>query len=219
MKKYIAMLSTGLAVAFLMNASVQANATELLANAGFESAIEQDTSPDTTWGGFTGYGVFPLLDTTAPNSGASHLALTMGGVDGSFQGVQQAENGIIEGEDYTFSIMARTADETDFGLNAEFRIEWLDAMGAFVGGQFDNNVGIGGSVNDTYQTFSQTHTAPAGATTLRAVIAVQTFGAPGTNGSLFIDDASLTGPKAIPEPTAAGLVALAMTGVVARRRR
>ena len=215
MKKFISM-SACFAVAMLLASEAQANNTELLANTSFESALEEDTSPTTTWGGFSGYGIFPTLDTTAPLSGASHLALTMGGVGGSFQGVQQAENGIITGEDYTFSFSARTADMTDFGLNAEFRIEWLDSMGGFVGGQFDNNAAI--VADDTYSVYSQTHSAPAGATQARVVIAVQTFGSPGTNGTLYIDDASLTGPKAIPEP-AAGLVALALVGFVARRRR
>ena len=51
-------------------------------------------------------------------------------------------------------------------------------------------------MTDTYSQFTQTNTAPAGATSLRAVIAVQSFGAgvdASNTGALFIDDTSIMG--------------------------
>ena len=91
MKKFISALTAGLVAACLMPSMVLADTTELLSNTSFEDPIEQDSSPTTNWGGFTGFGVFPTLETTAPNSGASHLALTNtdldgNGIGGTFQG-------------------------------------------------------------------------------------------------------------------------------------
>ena len=106
------------------------------------------------------------------------------------------------------------------GINAEFRIEYLDSADNFIGGQFVNNVDISSSLTDSYQLFSQNSVAPVGATRLTAVVAVQSIGTgDGSNdntGAIDVDNFSVT---IVPEPTSLGLLGLAVTGLVIRRRR
>ncbi len=199
--------------------SLNVSAQELIENGGFESPLlAPNLSVEGNFSGFAGGGVAePILDATAPNSGASHLSIVFNGEDNSFAGVQQVVDNIVQGATYTFDIAARTVGT--FGLNAEFRIEYLDAAGNFVGDQFATNQDITTGLSDTYANFSNVSTAPTGATSLRAVFAAQSFGAGNNIGTVFADDFSLTGPVAVPEPSSLCLLSVAMVGLASRRRR
>ena len=169
---------------------------ELVANPSFEDPIgaSGDQTPG-QWNPFdNGGNTSAFTDTTAPLTGATHGVASIVGDDNSFAGFVQQVDNIIAGEDYTFAFNARSDGPNLGGIDAEFRIEFLDVNGTFVEDQFTNNAPV--VVTDTYSQFTQTHTAPADATSLRAVIAVQSFGAgvdASNTGALFIDDTSIMG--------------------------
>lgn len=203
----------------MLAVSPAVNADELLSNGGFESAIE---GPNTGVAGNWNWFVLGAdttssasIETIAPLSGVSHLDLIMAGTDNSFVGVQQSHVGVAEGTDYTFSFNART-DGNALGIGAEFRIEWLDTDGNFVGDQFANNEVITGSLTDSYQLFTQTRVAPTDAAEVRVVFALQSFGGGDNTGRVYLDDASLIG---VPEPSSAIVLAMGVVGLVTRRRR
>ena len=129
-------------------------------------------------------------------TGTTHGVAFIGGDDNSFAGFAQQVDNIIPGEPYTFSLNARSLGVNLEGIDAEFRIEYIDINGNFAENQFTNNTPL--VVTDTYASFTQTNIAPPGAVALRAVIAVQSFGggADDSNsniGALFIDDTSIMG--------------------------
>ena len=171
---------------------------ELVSNPSFEDPIGAtgDQTPG-QWNPFdNGGNTSGFADTTAPLTGSTHGVASILGDENSFAGFQQQVDNIVPGEDYTFSFSARSEGADLEGIDAEFRIEFLDLNGGFAEDQFTNNAGV--APGNTYTSFTQTHTAPANAVSLRAVIAVQSFGggADGTNsntGALFIDDTSIIG--------------------------
>ena len=210
-----------LAAAFAISMLATAAQAEiaLIENGDFESALEApELNPVGNWSAFTGGPAFPDLDTVNPLGGASHLSIIIDGQDNSFAGVQQTEENIVGGADYTFTINAIAVGE--LGANTEFRLEWFNSVGGFAADPFSTNTDITAGLTTTeYNEFSFTATAPADAVSLRAVIASQSFTDGDNFSTVFIDNASVFGPTAIPEPTSAGLVALCITGLVARRRR
>ena len=169
---------------------------ELATNLGFEDPIgaDEDTASD-QWNPFAGGGAaFAAVGMIDPLEGSNHAIISILGDNDAFAGVQYQIDNITPLEDYTVSFSARSEGVDLAGVDAEFRIEFLDANGGFVGGQFDNNEPI--VATDTYAPFTQTQTAPFAAVSLRAVIAVQSFGAgldASDTGALFVDDASIQG--------------------------
>ena len=201
------------AIAVALFAATQAAANQL-ANAGFESPIAAGGNVDGNWNSFSGNAsATSVLSTVAPHSGLQHLDSTIAGVDNSFTGVFQWVRGISVGTTYDFSIWARRAGL--LGMGAEFRIEYTDAGGAFVDGQFAHNIDITGSLTEQYQLFNNSSVAPVGAVDLKVVFAAQTFGAGDNVGTVYVDDASLV----VPEPAAISLLGLGGLALVGIRRR
>lgn len=194
----------------------------LLNNAGFESALGFDFSNPTNWNGFFGGPGGTILqafnDTGAtPHSGAQALVTTIRGVDGvtnghnAFTGHVQIVMGLQAGNEYELAVWARSNPAINNG--AEFRIEWQNDSGVELGRL---NVEIQSQLTADYQRFALTSIAPTGATRAAVVFAVQSFLNDGANADTSVawDDASLS---VVPAPASLGV--LAMSGLVALRRR
>ena len=204
---------------------------QLLSNTDFETAFDGNLIGN--WGTFEGDASganpppTPALSTVFALSGAQSVNLAITGQNDAFAGVQQdVTTGFSVGDQLELSINALLDGVS--GTGAEFRVEFLDAAGAFIGGQFDFNNDIsGGLVDQEFTSFTNTNspiTVPTGTVTVRTVLAVQSFGggADGDtdNSSVFFDDVTLTNLSvAVPEPASLSLVALGLVGLVARRRR
>lgn len=211
----------------LLTAAPAALAANLIDNGSFESQIDYSgLDGDNNWVAFFGGGSMGTTSTVdaafsdpiMPSDGSHHLSIINGGAQDGFSGVTQ--NFVATpGVPHVFEFDAKQNGPT-FNIASEFRIEWRDAAGDFIGGQFDLNTGLPG-LSESYETYSLEAIAPAGAATGSAVIAIQTFiPAPGDDpanffGQLYVDAASVT---AIPEPASALLVMLGLASATARRR-
>ena len=210
------------AIALVSNVQGQ----NLLGNSSFESPLLPLAAPSVNgnFAPFTGSSggpipVDPVPTTTNPLTGAQSLEIAFAGEGAAFSGVQQSVFGLAAGTPVTLTVNA-VSDGGNLGVNAEFRIEYLDAVGGFLGGgQFANNDDFTNSLSNTFTTFTQTSLVPAGTFETRAVLAGQSFGG-GVEGStddigtVFFDDINL-----VPEPSALGMLALGIAGVASRRRR
>lgn len=179
----------------LVCCSGSAFAQSPVGNGGFETDIIYDAAPVLgNWAAFFGGPPSSVLDAsrnqTAPNSGSFALHMQVSGDGNAFCGVQQPISGIQPGVSYTMRIRARRAGNVNNGV--EYRIEWKDANGAFIGDQFGLNTPIAAQLTDTYQTFSLPATAPAGAAAANLVMAVQSFTfnpvTPVFDTQVFVDD-------------------------------
>jgi len=166
-------------------------------NPGFESTLVYDTAPAPgNWTGFFGGPATSVLaaeqSTVAPRTGQYALHLKVFGPDGmAFCGMQQPVNSIVAGVTYSMSIWARTAGNINNPV--EYRIEWKDASGAFVGNEFALTTNIGPQLTATYQQFTLTAVAPATAVTANLVVDLQDFDFnsplnPMFDTEVFIDD-------------------------------
>lgn len=185
----------------------------LFANAGFEDPITQDGPPFVgSWEAFSGGGSAAAFNGTAsPLSGAQHAEIQILGDDNNFAGMFQ-DVVVTAGEEYTFSgFHATPSNPLDVGI--EYRIEWRDSV---------NDVEISRTPNatmapsgSTYEMFSLSATAPAGANLARVVYAIQTFAGDGptNSGVIYLDDVSF-----IPAPGSLAILAGAGLGVMRRRR-
>ncbi|MEM7754071.1 MAG: hypothetical protein AAF297_00370 [Planctomycetota bacterium] len=213
-------MKTAAFVALAVAGSV-ASGQNLLSNGSFESALNYDGNAVGNWNAFFGGADFQqaeivdplggLLPTAAPD-GVSVLQVITAGTANTFVGVVQ-NVAASEGLEYEFEFLARSIDP--MGAFSEFRIEWLDAGGAFIGGQFDLNNGITDDLTGDFESFSLSAVAPTGAASLNVVIASATFGSPGNTSAIQIDSASLT---VVPTPGAAAVLGLAGLAAVRRRR-
>ena len=144
------------AVAAAISCTSQANAqdVELATNLGFEDPVGAvgDMTPD-QWNPFVGTGAVGAgTGTTAPLNGATHGELTIDGAGGSFAGFQYQIDNITGGGEYTFSFNTRSSGADLGGVQGEFRFEFLDASGAFIGNQFALNIEL--FPTDTYELVS-----------------------------------------------------------------
>lgn len=198
-------------------AGVCASASAQIGNGGFEEGILYD-QPLTVgnWLAFFGPAGVQTVGVTnaAPHSGAQHLHTSLSGAPNSFNGVVQPIDGIVTGQEYTLSLWARAGGLVQNG--AEFRIEWINAAGGFVGDQFALNTPIQELLTDDYQQFSLTATAPAEAVRANVVFAIQTFlnDGVGFDTSVYWDDVSF-----VPAPGAMAFAGLAGFTALRRRRR
>lgn len=164
-------------------------------NAGFEADVMYDVAPAVgNWTAFFGGPPTSVLaairDTTAPRTDASALLVRVANEGNSFAGVQQPVNGLQPGVSYTMKLWARRATAVNNGV--EFRFEWKDANGAFIGNQFGLNTPIQTLLTDTYQQFTVSAVAPAGTAGANLAIAVQSFTfdplTPVFNTDVYFDD-------------------------------
>ena len=215
-------LTAGLAAVAMLVAASTAQA-DLLLNGSFETPVDTGAASPGNWYTFASAGAAGAGNSTLnPLTGSMNGQTNIANDPDQFTGMQQLINGITPGEEYTFDIFALATDsngmaQMDATVNAEFRIEWtIDGMSQGAG----NNVAIGGSLTDTYQQFSTTLVAPDGVNGLLAVFAVQSFGGlENPDGGVAWDDASVTGPSAVPEPGSLALFGLSALGLISRRRR
>lgn len=212
MKKHL--VTCGLA-ALLSFVGLSAQATNQLTDPGFEDPLLYtfDGPPFVGfWEGFSAGGAASSgHDTTFPLNGTGHSTLSILGDDNSFTGVFQ-DIPVLAGGQVDGSIWHASPDSA-LGVGSEFRIEFHDAGGEIARVTNDGNVPTA-----TYSQISVGGVAPAGTVSARLVYAIQTFGGepfPTNTGTVYLDDASLTG---IPEPTAA-IMALLGLAPLARRRR
>jgi hypothetical protein len=193
-----------LASAALACSSGAAMAQSPVGNPGFDAAFLGQAPPTIgNWASFLGGP--PVLKaevdaaacgcTIVPRTGASALTLIAQGGSDSFVGVQQPVPGISPGVSYTMTFWARSAGPINNAV--EFRIEWQDVNGNAIGNQFALTTRIDSSMTATYQQFSLTADAPAGAARANLVFDLQTFAGafnpvtPVFDTSVFIDDVEL----------------------------
>lgn len=185
-------------------------------NAGFEDPIlyDQPMTPTGNWTAFFGPGgtQFVAVVGDHPHSGAQNLSTSLSGFANGFNGVVQRVNGTVTpGVAYEFSFFARaTGPVLDA---AEYRIQWLNAAGGYIGDQFALTQQIGNLLTDEYQPFSYTGIAPPEAMFAELVFAVQSFGGGGLDTNVAWDDVSF-----VPPPGSGVLLCLAGVGMLRRRR-
>ena len=205
-------------VSILLSAGICCtNAVAQVGNAGFEEGILYDVPPAVgNWLAFFGpAGTQNVgVTNTAPHAGAQHLPTSLSGAPNSFNGVVQPVDGIVTGREYTLTLWARAGGLVQNG--AEFRIEWINAAGGFVGDQFALNTPIQDMLTDEYQQFALSAVAPPEAVRANIVFAIQTFlnDGVGFDTSVYWDDVSF-----VPAPGAAAIAGIAAAAAFRRRRR
>ena len=199
------------ALAALAGTASAGMAPNLLGNAGFEVAEPADAPTAGNWARFFGGAEFQQVQRVdQPFEGAFSLQIGTFNTANTFAGVTQEV--AVQGDlDTTFSFMARSV--VDNGALFEYRIEWKDAGGGFIGNQFGLTQLL--NLGTDWEMFSLTAAAPTNAASAVAVIATQTFGGSAPHeGFAQFDNASLT---QVPAP--AGVAVLGLAGFAARRRR
>jgi hypothetical protein len=196
-----------------------AGAQNLLSNAGFEAAVNYDGNSSGNWAAFFGGAEFQMVESIVPVfelppiDGTNVLQIGTFNTPDTFAGVVQ-QVGVEAGMEYEFSIFAREIVQN--GINAEFRIEWVDAGGVVIGDQFALNTPIQDLLTGDFQAFSVSAEAPTGAVAANAVIAIATFGtAAPFEGFIQIDGTSFT---KVPAPASLALLGMGAMASVRRRR-
>jgi len=202
-------ICTTLAAAVVACLGSAAIAQTEVGNPGFEGAIQYDVPPALgSWTAFFGGPPTSVLAAAAsldaPRTGSAALLVSVSGDGNAFAGVQQPIGAIQPGVSYTLSLWARRAGNVNNGV--EYRIEWKDAVGGFIGNQFGLNTPIQDSLTDEYQQFTLTAVAPDGAVSCNLVIAVQSFlfnpVIPVFDTAVYLDDVEFTGEGGAPNPGA-----------------
>ncbi len=189
-----------------------ASAQNLLVDPSFEGTLTFDGPPFVgTWEGFNNGGPNTSAFTTnMPRTGNQSLELNLGdpnGFAGAFQDVLAAA-----GTTATFSVWHKDVLGTN-GAGIEMRMEFRDSVGNTEISRTGNMTPA--SLGSEYEQFGFSAVVPAGADTIRAVYAIQSFGAAPPQ-KVFVDDASVT---VIPEPASFALLGLASVALLSSRRR
>ena len=186
----------------------------LLVNPSFEAPITFDGAPFVgSWEGFNGGGASAFNTTAMPHTGTNSLGLTISSTPNTFAGAFQDVVGLSAGTPVNVSGWnASTSDP--LSLVVEVRIEWRNSVS-------NTEITRTGNLNPiptaTYTQFGFNANVPAGADTARVVYAIQSFTtAPLGNGTVYMDDISLT---IVPEPGSITLLGLGGLALVTMRRR
>lgn len=204
----------------------QAQAANLLNNAGFEDPLGFDFADTSNWNGFFGGPAGTFLegfnDTGAPPfAGAQALELTIEAGDdmgmpvngtNAFVGHAQSVTGVSAGDPLVLSVWARN-NGSGLTADTEVRMEFLGTGGEISRTQ-ENLTSV---LTDEYEQYTVEAVVPDGTTSVNVVIALASFNqdVPHSHSVLF-DNASLT---VIPEPTTFGLLGVAGAALLSARRR
>ena len=204
----------GLVALMLVAAGSAKASANLLANPGFENPVlgGGDTFGAVGWTVFGG-GTYTIK--TSPHAGDNAFK-TFGVTSGAYQEFATTPGQSWQGGAW---ILNPSFDAMSGAQIAAVNIEWRDASSNLI--SFTSSPGglsassPQGSTAADYKYAAVSGVAPAGAATARFVLLTGAFGAPG-GGAPFFDDATFA---AVPEPATAVLGAVAMTALVALRRR
>jgi hypothetical protein len=181
-------------------------------NPGFEAidAMTADPLDAANWSEFDSGGSSTSdRSTNMPRSGAAHMDLTVGGMNG-FAGVfQNVGRTVSPGALVTLSGFHKSLIQP-FNATRELKLEW-QGMPNPPQLRVDEF-----AIGPDYEPFSLSGVAPAGTTGLVVTYAISTFGAGQSEGRVFIDDISV---QIIPEPASLTLLGLAGAVIVGIRRR
>jgi hypothetical protein len=204
-----------LTVAMLLSlATPVLGAANLLVNPGFEDPITSDGPPFVGfWEGFSGAGASAFNSAAQPHSGSQSLGLNIANTPNTFAGAFQDVQGLSAGTPLSLTGWHVTPSDP-LSLGVEIRIEWRNSV---------SNTEITRTANYTpipglsYSQFSTNTVVPVGADTARVVYAIQSFStSPLGNGTVYVDDMSLT---IVPEPASMTLLGLGGLALVTMRRR
>ncbi|MCU0772654.1 MAG: carbohydrate binding domain-containing protein [Verrucomicrobia bacterium] len=123
---------------------------------------------------------------------------------------------IVPGNGYTISFWAKGS--VGPGAVAWYDGVWLDTDGSH-GGGVKGGTGLNNifaTLSGTYQPYSGTFTAPAGADAIQLSIRMEGGAFIGSGGQLYVDDVSIT---VVPEPTTLALAGLGAGALLVFRRR
>ncbi len=221
MKKISYFILSSLAAFAMLVATPSVQADNLLVNGGFESEIGIGSDPNgmpQNWYTFVGGGpVGSGLSTLNPLFGLQNGQSNIAGEANSFTGMQQIVLGVTPGLEYTFSVWAASTDSAgnpgSLGVDPEFRIEFIETAGFTEVGRVNGDITTT-PVVQTYQQYTVTGLAPAGADALKAVVVAASFGG-AQDGGISWDQARV----GIPEPGSLALIGMGALGLVVRRRR
>jgi hypothetical protein len=187
---------------------------QVVVNPGFEDPITSDGPPFIGfWEGFNGgAGSSAANSTLMPHTGLQSLQLSIVTTPNTFAGAFQ-DVAVVAGNGYIFGGWNATTSNP-LSVGVEVRIEWRNSGSNTEVSRTANLAPVLGAV---YSPFGLTATAPVGADIARIVYAIQSFStAPLGNGTVYMDDVSLT---LVPEPSAMALLGLGGLALTAMRRR
>ncbi|TWT85345.1 hypothetical protein Pla123a_01520 [Posidoniimonas polymericola] len=183
-----------------------------IADPSFEGTLTFDGAPFVgTWEGFSGDPVASSEFTSnMPRTGAQSLELNIDQTANSFAGAFQ--DAVLDagsaGKTAYFSGWHKATGEAA----SEIRVEWRDSV---AGVEVSRTPNLSPMLSTDFEEFIVSAEIPAGADSARLVYAIQSFGGVLTQ-QVFVDDVNF---NYAPEPVSAGLAALALLSVVARRGR
>lgn len=191
-------------------ATTQAFSATTIADPSFEDAANfvDDGNGVGKWNSFSQAPASATITTAAARTGSSSAELVLGAANlfaGFFQDIM-----VNPGDTITLDLWHQAVNQEAGSI--EIRIEWQSG-----GGEIARTANANPAPGSTFENFTISHLAPAGADTARVVYATQSFGGD-TDAVVNIDDFTVSG-STVPEPSGALLLALGAFGFVSARSR